>query len=453
MTPDRYQSIANSPLGGAVTKRLGLPAPPILERHRPGQPVVSAPVALGAARGGRLEEPARDVLRAIEAHVETDVASVDGRGEFAALVFDASGIDDSARLRALYDFFHPLMRSLRRSGRVLVLAGVPEAAGGPRAATAQRAIEGFVRSVAKEIGRNGSTAQLVRAADGAEGAMESTLRFLLSARSAFVDGQAVRIEAVGSEDVAVPEDWDRPLAGRIAAVTGAARGIGEAIAETLAGQGAEVLCIDVPAAGEDLSEVANRVGGTSLALDITDARAPDRLAEHIRQRHGRVDVFVHNAGITRDKTLARMAPEAWDAVLDVNLSSQERIDDALLGGGLLGAGGRLVSVSSVSGIAGNRGQSNYATSKAGVIGMVAALAPAMRERGATVNAVAPGFIETAMTAAMPVAAREAGRRTSSLVQGGQPVDVAETIAWLASPASSGVNGNVVRVCGQALIGA
>jgi len=209
----------------------------------------------------------------------------------------------------------------------------------------------------------------------------------------------------------------------------------------------------VPAAGEALTAVANRIGGTSLSLDITDAAAPGRLAEHIESRHGRIDAFVHNAGITRDKTLGRMAAEGWDAVLDVNLSSQERINDALLERDLLGAGGRLISVSSVSGIAGNRGQSNYATSKAGVIGMVGALAPITRERGATVNAVAPGFIETAMTAAMPVATREAGRRTNSLVQGGRPVDVAETIAWLASPASAAVNGNVVRVCGQALIGA
>ena len=453
MSSDRYQSIANSALGGAVTKRLGLPAPPILERHEPGKPVVSAPVALGGAHGGHLEEPAHEVLRSIEAHVETDVASFDSAAELAALVFDASGIDDSVRLRALYEFLHPLLPALRRSGRVVVLATPPDEAGDPRAATAQRAVEGFVRSVAKEIGRRGSTAQLVQVAGGAEGAMESTLRFLLSARSAYVDGQAIRIEPPGDGGVAVPADWERPLEGRVAAVTGSARGIGEAIATTLAGQGAHVVCIDVPAAAEGLSDVANRIGGTSLALDITDTAAPGRLADHMTGRHGRVDAFVHNAGITRDKTLARMAREAWDAVIDVNLSSQERINDALLERGLVAEGGRLVSVSSVSGIAGNRGQTNYATSKAGIIGMVAALAGPMRERGATVNAVAPGFIETAMTAAMPVATREAGRRTSSLLQGGQPVDVAETIAWLASPASGGVNGNVVRVCGQALIGA
>ena len=112
-----------------------------------------------------------------------------------------------------------------------------------------------------------------------------------------------------------------------------------------------------------------------------------------------------------------------------------------------------MSVSSVGGIAGNRGQTNYATSKAGIIGMVAALAAVMRERRATINAVAPGFIETRMTSAMPFATREAGRRMNSLGQGGQPVDVAETIGWFAGPASAGVNGNVVRVCGQALLGA
>ena len=453
MSADRYQSLANSALGGAVVKRLGLPAPPQLERHERGKPVLPGPALIGAARGGRLGDPLREALRSIGAHIlAAQGADGDGAGP-AALVFDATGIDESARLRALYDFFHPTIASLRRSGRVLVLSTPPEEAGSFREATAQRAIEGFMRSVGKEVGRYGSTAQLVQVGAGGEGAMESTLRFLLSARSAYVDGQAIRIEAMDAGRVLIPDDWERPLAGRIAAVTGAARGIGEAIAETLADQGAEVLCIDVPAADESVSHVANRIGGTSLALDITEARAPQRLADHLRERHGRIDALVHNAGITRDRTIARMPPEAWDAVLAVNLSSQERINDALIEGGLVGEGGRLVSVSSVSGIAGNRGQTNYATSKAGVIGLVRALAPALRERGATANAVAPGFIETGMTAALPLGPREAGRRTNSLVQGGLPVDVAETIAWLVSPASGGVNGNIVRVCGQALLGA
>ncbi len=283
--------------------------------------------------------------------------------------------------------------------------------------------------------------------------MASTLRFLVSARSAYVSGQGIRLQAVDPEALTEPEDWERPLAERVAAVTGAARGIGAAIAETLARDGAQVISIDVPAAGDALSEAANRIGGTALRLDVTDPGAPQRLADHVAERHGKLDVMVHNAGITRDKTLGRMSEEQWDAVLAVNLSSQERLNGELLGRDLVGAGGRIIGVASVSGIAGNRGQANYATSKAGVIGIVEALAPPMADRGATINAVAPGFIETQMTAAMPLATREVARRINSLSQAGLPIDVAETIAWLASPASAAVNGNVVRVCGQQLIGA
>jgi 3-oxoacyl-[acyl-carrier protein] reductase len=140
-------------------------------------------------------------------------------------------------------------------------------------------------------------------------------------------------------------------------------------------------------------------------------------------------------------------------VLDVNLAAPHRITEGLVSRGALRAGGRVIDVSSIAGIAGNRGQTNYGTSKAGVIGMVNAEAPKLAEHQITINAVAPGFIETAMTAAIPLATREAGRLMSSLLQGGQTVDVAETIAWFASPASNAVTGNVVRVCGQALLGA
>jgi 3-oxoacyl-[acyl-carrier protein] reductase len=449
---DRYSALSSNPVTRRVIRAVGLPTPVPLRRHEPGRPVVSGPVLLGGARGGRLVEPIRDVLRSIAAHVVTEASGDDERPQLAALIFDASGIDDSRRLRAVYDFFHPVARGLTACGRVVVAGTPPERCADPRQAVAQRALEGFVRSLAKELGR-GSTAQLVQVAEGAEGAIESTLRFLLSARSAYVSGQAIRIDPVDAGDVVAPDDWDRPLAERVAVVTGAARGIGEAIAQTFARDGAEVVCADVPAQGEPLAAVANRIGGSALQLDVTDADAPAALAEHLDTRHGGVDVVVHNAGVTRDRTLARMSTQEWDSVLDINLSSQERLNDVLLDGDVLRPGGRIVSVSSVGGIAGNRGQTNYATSKAGIIGMVTALAPTMRERRATINAVAPGFIETRMTSAMPFAAREAGRRMNSLGQGGQPVDVAETIGWFAGPASAGVNGNVVRVCGQALLGA
>jgi 3-oxoacyl-[acyl-carrier protein] reductase len=437
---DRYASFANSGPGRAVVKRLGLPAPPRLRRYKAGE--VPGPVLLDSAPGGRLREPVRDILKA---------AGISEEGErYGALVFDASGITDSTGLRALYDFFHPNARSLTPSGRVIVLGTPPEACETPREATAQRAIEGLTRSIGKEFGR-GTTAQLVYVTPGAESAIESTVRFLLSGRSAYVSGQVIRIGPAAA--VNPPADWDHPLDGKVALVTGAARGIGAAIAKVLARDGAQVVGLDVPAAGDALAAVANDIRGTAFQLDLTAADAPDRLADHIGGRYGRLDVVVHNAGITRDKTIARMDADRWDSVLDVNLSSQERINDVLLDRGLITDGGRVVCVSSVSGIAGNRGQTNYATSKAGVIGLVGSMAPVLAERGITINAVAPGFIETRMTAKMPVMIREAGRRMNSLAQGGLPVDVAETIAWLASPASGGITGNVVRVCGQSLLGA
>ena len=445
---DRYQSIANSALGGMITRRLGLPAPPRLERHRPGKPVVSGPVLVGAARGGRLEGPVRDVLRSVGAHVAGE-----GEEAHAALIYDATGIDGTSRLRALHDFFHPAIRTVSPNGRVIVLGSPPSESGSEPAWVAQRALEGFVRSAGKEVGGKGATAQLVQVAEGAEGAIESTLRFLLSARSAYVSGQVIRLGAVEPETIRLPADWDAPLEGRVTAVTGAARGIGKAIAETLARDGARVIAIDIPPAGEALSAVANQIGGVAMQLDITDPSAPDRLVDFVADRHDSLDAIVHNAGITRDKTLGRMTEDQWDQVLAVNLIAPENITARLLERDLIVAGGRVIGVSSVSGIAGNRGQANYATSKAGVIGLVEALAGPMRARGATINAVAPGFIETEMTARMPLGAREAGRRTNSVVQGGQPVDVAETVSWLAGPATSAVNGNVVRVCGQALIGA
>jgi 3-oxoacyl-[acyl-carrier protein] reductase len=208
----------------------------------------------------------------------------------------------------------------------------------------------------------------------------------------------------------------------------------------------------MPQAQADLDAAAARLGGTAMALDIGAADAPQRLVDAASAQGG-WDVVVHNAGITRDKTIAKMPEDWWHMVVNVNLSTQECINDALVDSGALGQGGRIVCVSSISGIAGNMGQTNYAFSKAGVIGMVQSTAPAFARRGITINAVAPGFIETRMTAAIPFAIREAGRRMNSLSQGGQPQDVAETICWLASPASSGLTANIVRVCGQSLLGA
>ena len=186
---------------------------------------------------------------------------------------------------------------------------------------------------------------------------------------------------------------------------------------------------------------------------MTDPLQVETALTAVEAAWGPVEVLVANAGVTRDKTLGRMDEDRWDKVFQVNLSAPERINDELLAREAIRENGRIVCVSSMSGIAGNAGQTNYAASKAGVIGMVESMAAPAGKKRLTINAVAPGFIETQMTAAMPIATREAGRRMNSLAQGGLPVDVAETIAWFASPASGGVNGNVVRVCGQSLVGA
>ncbi len=435
---DRYQSFARSGFGRFVVGKLGLPDPYPLRRYSPGRAALDGPVLLGG--DGRLAAPVGATLKSIG----LDVSGGTPDQRYGALMFDATGIDRVEGLRGLYDFFHPVIRSLGPCGRVVVL-GTPPASAASR--IAQRALEGFTRSVGKELKRGG-TAQLVYVAEGAEGNVESTLRFLLSGRSAYVSGQVVR---VGAGPVEVPEDWARPLAGKVALVTGASRGIGAAIAEVLARDGAHVVCLDVPAQGDELAAVANRVNGSTIQLDITLPDAPGRIVEQLNQRHGGVDVVVHNAGIIRDRTLGRMDEGRWDAVIAVNLASPERVNEALFAADALRPNGRIVGVSSIAGISGNVGQTNYATTKAGVIGMVDALSS--ERSGCTVNAVAPGFIETGMTAAVPLFIREAGRRMNSLSQGGLPVDVAETVAWFAHPASSGVNGNVVRVCGQSLLGA
>ncbi|HKS46285.1 MAG TPA: 3-oxoacyl-ACP reductase [Amycolatopsis sp.] len=444
---DRYQQFTRTPIGRFLVPKLGLPDPPRLRRHHPGLPPLDGPVLLGAAPGGRLEKVVR--TRLADAGIEV----ADGDARYGALVFDATGITDPKQLRQLYHFFHPVIRKVGPSGRVVVLGTPPELSEG-RERIAQRALEGFVRSVGKEL-RRGATAQLVYVAPGAEDAAESTMRFLLSAKSAFVDGQVIRVGAHGIPETAAPENWDKPLDGKVALVTGAARGIGAAIAEVFARDGAHVIALDIPARGAELSEVANKIAGSALQLDITEPDAPGRLADHLTQRHGGVDIVVHNAGITRDRTLGNLTEDNWDAVLTVNLAAPLAVNDKLLADQVLRDNGRIIGVSSIAGIAGNVGQTNYAASKAGVVGMVQDGAAKLGEYGRhyTINAVAPGFIETKMTAQVPVFIREAGRRLSSLAQGGLPVDVAETIAWYANPASGAVNGNVVRVCGQALLGA
>ncbi len=456
MASDLLSQVVNSGPGSFLAKQLGVPQPEELRRYRPGQAPLAGSMLIGGA--GRVVEPMRTALAEDYDLVANNLG---GRwaDSFGGLVYDATGITEPEALKGLYEFFTPLLRNLGHSGRVVVVGTTPEETGSVAERTAQRALEGFTRSLGKEL-RHGSTAALVYLSPWAKPAatgLESTLRFLLSAKSAYVDGQVFR---VGALDATPPADWDRPLDGKVALVTGAARGIGATIAEVFARDGAEVIAVDVkgPEGSADaLTELATKIGGTALALDVTAADAVDRItahvAEHYPQAGGKLDILVNNAGITRDKLLANMDEARWDAVLAVNLLAPLRLAEGLVGNGTIGEGGRIIGLSSMAGIAGNRGQTNYATTKAGMIGLTEALAPEFAEKGITINAVAPGFIETKMTEAIPLATREVGRRMNSLFQGGQPVDVAEAIAYFASPASNAVTGNTIRVCGQAMLGA
>ena len=450
---DPYGTFVDSAVGKRLAKALGLPMPVQLRRHTPGAPLLEGPaLVLG---GTPAAEAAARLLTGWGVEVQTSRAE---SVKYAAVVACFDGIDTPAALGETVLDLGGTLRQLATNSRVVTVAEDPEAASvaeDPAARAARQGITGLTRSLAHEM-RAGGTANGIQLGDGvgldAPGAA-GALRFLLSGRSAYVSGQFLPVTTTAGR---LPEDPDRPLAGKVAVVTGAARGIGAAIIRTLARDGATVVGVDVPAAGESLTAVVNELGGTALPLDITAEDAGARILEHCRSRHGRMDIVVHNAGITRDKMLANMDAARWDSVLAVNTLSQLRMNEAFLADeakDVVGEGLRIVTLASTSGIAGNRGQTNYAASKSGVMGLAAATAPLLAARGGTINAVAPGFIETEMTAKIPLLTREVGRRINSLSQGGTPVDVAEAIAFLVSDAAGGTNGNTLRVCGQAMMGA
>ncbi|MDO6825519.1 3-oxoacyl-ACP reductase [Marinobacter sp. 1_MG-2023] len=465
---DIYFKLVNTPVGKTAAQSLGLPSPVPLNRlKRADQPFIEGNVLVGAGIGGRAIATIGGVLGASAAtlyHASGKASLEDSskagnkaqalelgsdiETKFSALVFDASGLKGPEDLRALYDFFHPTIKKLGANARVVIVGQDPATCRKAPQAAAQQALEGFTRSIGKEIGKKGATANLLWMAPNAEKQLESSLRFFLSARSAYVSGQVVRVGKSASAPTINPV---APLTGKVALVTGASRGIGASIAETLARDGATVVGLDIEPAMADLENVMRAIKGKALSCDITAQEAPVKIADFVEKHFGGVDLVIHNAGITRDKTLGNMPEHFWDITIAVNLTAEEHINDELMSRELLREDGRIVCISSISGIAGNFGQTNYSAAKSGVIGYVEAMAKQVKN-GITINAVAPGFIETQMTAAMPLTLREVGRRMNSLSQGGQPVDVAETIAWYCSPASGGVNGNVVRVCGQSLIG-
>ncbi|WP_020648860.1 3-oxoacyl-ACP reductase [Solimonas variicoloris] len=470
---DRYLEFTHSSFGKSLAAMIGLPTPPRLKRADgpwESQPLDGKPVLVGSSRGATLVGPllsalsgAGATLRIVPEHsglaplkeaaaaqrvtVHGNPAEGAGEPRNHAVVFDASGLSSPAQLRELYDFVQPVLRGIAANGRILLLSRAPESLQDVAAKTASTALRGFIRSLGKEVGKNGTTANLIEVPTGADEAIDPVLRFFLTPHSAYISGQVLPLAAPQTRGVALPGS----LEGKIALVTGAARGIGASIAETLAREGVKVIGMDHPSAEGGLGETMAKIGGVGLALDVTAPDAASRIAAEVGKNFGGLDIVVHNAGITRDKMLRNMPAHFWDMVLNINLGAILKINEGLLKEGFRD-GARVVCISSIGGIGGNAGQTNYGATKAGVIGYVDAMASTFARRGGAINAVAPGFIETAMTAAMPFGPREVGRRINSLSQGGLPQDIAEAVTFFASPAASAVNGRTLRVCGQNFFG-
>lgn len=445
---DRYTELINTPVGKKIAGALGLPKPVPLKRYSPDEPQITGSlVAIGQS------ETFESIVKSFVDEGVDVRRHLEGRLRPSAVLIGLDHVSSVGELDEILLSARAAIKALDRHGRVIVISPAPDSVEEISAKALAFAATGFVRSLAHEL-RNGATANGVLLQGGGavapDSAVMSVVRFFLSARSVFVSGQFLSVD----QSVRIGYvDRVHPLDGKTAVVTGAARGIGAEIARTLARDGATVFGVDIPAAGDALARVCNEIGAVAIQADITAADAAEKILATVAQRGSTVDIVIHNAGITRDKLFVNMSDDQWESVLDVNLASQLRFNETFIDAADRGENPRIVTLASTSGIAGNRGQTNYAASKAGVMGMVEASAATFAAQGGTINAVAPGFIETEMTAKIPFATREVARRLNSLQQGGRPSDVAEVVAFLASDAAAGVNGQTLRVCGQNLVGA
>lgn len=449
---DLLVQLHGNPLTAWLARAIGLPSPVPLTREENGyssRPLSGKTALLRSSEESKLYSLLSSSLQEAGALI---LEGVPGDGAtLDVVVLDVTTCRAPVDMRILYDTFNPIVHKLSVNARVLIIANDPREATSAVEAAVAGGMNGFCKSLGKELGKKGITANLVYMQSGAEGRLDGVVRFFCGKQTTYVSGQVVSVCSRVVQPNQLPSEL--VLTGKVALVTGSARGIGLATAKRLAQEGAKLVCLDVPAVADELEQRCKELGATPLPLDIAAPDAPRRLADFLMERFGGVDIVVHNAGITRDRTLANMSERFWDQVVAVNLAAIIGVDEVLLTERVLRDEGRVVCLSSISGIAGNFGQTNYAATKAALIDYVKARAVELGARGISINAIAPGFIETPMTDAMPFATREIGRRLNSLKQGGQPRDAAELITFLCSPQSYGITGNTIRVCGQGLIGA
>jgi 3-oxoacyl-[acyl-carrier protein] reductase len=430
-----------SKVGQTLMGALGVKAPLDLNRFSPTDIWVQGKIAIG--------QNASDEIKSalMVSAIDTVVFDKDSTDIYQGMLLDATNYKTINDLKGLKDLFSHASKRILKSGHIVIIGRNPANITDVQEASVMESLNGFTRSLAKELGRKGITVNLLYCTTSVTDSISTMVNFLLSNRSTYITGQPIYL----NNSTPVKQDWRQPLAGQIALVTGAAQGIGAAIAATLTRDGATVIGLDIPPAKETLETTLAPMNGIAVATDITSEQAVTDIAAALNGK--KLDIVVHNAGVTRDKTLSRMPDHFWDMALNINLLAPINVNQGLEQQDLLSDQARIICISSISGIAGNVGQSNYAASKSGVVGYVRKQAEAWGESGRTINAIAPGFIETQMTDEIPFMTREVGRRMNSLSQGGKPQDVAEGVALFAQPGSNALNGQVLRVCGQSLIGA
>ena len=360
------------------------------------------------------------------------------------LVIDAREVSEEAGLKSIFQQLQTDTATLKANGKVVLLTLDPKQVSDVQTKTFQRAIEGIMRSLAKELGAKGRTVNLLRIDKTASmNDLDFPIAFFGSGRSSFITGQAIGIS--GSPHVG-------SLQGKVCVVTGGAGGIGSETVKRLAEDGATVIIADMPQMEERakplLTNQIHFFGG-----DLTKDDQIDGLLDFVKNKFGRLDVLVNNAGITRDKTLAKMPEHFWDQLIAINLTAVMRLTEKALEQGFIPTGGRVINTSSISGIAGNFGQTNYTATKAALIAFGEGLGNELSAKGITVNAIAPGYIETDMVKTMPFMTRMFAERLTSLAQGGKPSDIAEAVTFLAHPGAQGISGQVLRVCGGSFLGA
>lgn len=415
------------------------------------------------ASGGRIHRAPseRDSIESYVRSLKELLPKKDAPGPRSKIVFihtldlDQSKSEESV-LEILEDYYktgHAAANLLVPGSRLLFL--VPPSSHNQDAPQkmALAALGGFFRTLSKEFGKKGITVHVVESWPSVHpGHCARIATYLSGPRSSFLT--ALWVKANRNPEL-IPLNNTGLLHGKTAIITGAARGIGASIAEAFAAEGAAIGLNDLPnsekAAAKTLKSLRKQGVRTAfLPFNVATEKGAQDMAQAIREEFGSVDIIVNNAGITRDRTIKRMSQENWSLAVDVNLGAQLHVTKAL--DSLIRDGGSVINLSSVMGIAGNFGQTNYSAAKAAVIGLTEVLAERWSSREINVNALAPGFIETRMTSAMPLINREMAKQLTALLQPGLPKDVADLATFLASPLGASITGQALRVDGGMAIG-